>query len=108
LKILLDECAPKRLRALIAGHDVVTVPDAGWAGLKNGELMRRAAASFDVFLTVDRNLAFQQNPSSLPIPVVVLISGSTKFEDLAPLIPKFLQLLQSELKPGIYHLGANA
>lgn len=105
MKILLDECAPKRLRTLIAGHDVTTVPDAGWAGLKNGELLKKAAETFDLFLTVDRNLAFQQNSSALPIPVVILKSTSVKIKDLAPLIPKLLQLLQSKLNPVIYNIG---
>ena len=106
MRILLDECAPKRLRTLLAGHEVITVPDAGWAGLKNGELLKKAAESFDVFLTVDRNLAFQQNPSSLPIAVVVLKSASTKFKDMAALVPKILQLLHTKLDRTIYTIGA--
>ena len=91
---------------LIADHEVITVPDAGWAGVTNGELLEKAAAIFDLFLTVDRNLAFQQDPSSLPIPVIVLTSTSTKFRDLAPLVPKLLQLLQTDLKKTVYRIGA--
>jgi hypothetical protein len=106
LKILLDECAPRRLRAIIADHEVITVPDAGWVGIRNGELLKKAAALFDLFLTVDRNLAFQQDPSSLPIPVVVLKSTSTKFRDLAPLVPKLLQLLRTDLTKTVYRIEA--
>ena len=106
MKILLDECAPQRLRTLIADHEVITVPDAGWAGVKNGGLLEKAAAMFDLFLTVDRNLAFQQDPSSLPIPVIVLKSTSTKFRDLAPLVPRLLQLLQTDLKKTVYRIEA--
>lgn len=106
MKILLDECAPQRLQTLIAGHEVITVPDAGWAGIKNGELLEKAAALFDLFLTVDRNLAFQQDSSSLPIPVVVLKSTSTKFRDLAPLVPRLLQLLKTDLAKTVYRIEA--
>ena len=106
MKILPDECAPQRLRTLIADHEVITVPDAVWAGVKNGELLEKAAALFDLFLTVDRNLAFQQDPTSLPIPVIVLKSTSTKLRDLAPLVPKLLQLLQTDLKKTVYRIEA--
>ena len=106
MKILLDECAPQRLQTLIAGHEVITVPDAGWAGIKNGELLEKAAALFDLFLTVDRNLAFQQDSSSLPIPVVILKSTSTKFRDLAPLVPRLLQLLKTDLAKTVYRIEA--
>ena len=97
---------PQRLQTLIAGHEVITVPDAGWAGIKNGELLEKAAALFDLFLTVDRNLAFQQDSSSLPIPVVVLKSTSTKFRDLAPLVPRLLQLLKTDLAKTVYRIEA--
>ena len=97
---------PQRLQTLIAGHEVITVPDAGWAGIKNGELLEKAAALFDLFLTVDRNLAFQQDSSSLPIPVVVLKSTSTKFRDLAPLVPRLLQLFKTDLAKTVYRIEA--
>ena len=59
MRVLLDECLPRRLSALIAGHDVVTVPKAGLAGLANGTLLRRISGNFDAFITVDRNLPAQ-------------------------------------------------
>ena len=60
-KVLLDECVDRRFKPHISGADVKTVQEMGWAGLQNGALLQRAQADFDVFLTTDRNLAFQQN-----------------------------------------------
>ena len=71
MKILLDECVDQRFRKDLVGHDVVTVQEAGWAGKKNGELLGLASESYDVFLTVDRNLYFQQNRSTITIAVLV-------------------------------------
>lgn len=72
MKILLDECIDRRLAKEIHGHEVVTVPQAGWPGLQNGDLLRRAQARFDVFVTVDRNLSFQQPVAQFSIAVIVL------------------------------------
>ena len=58
MKILFDECVPQRLRRFLPGYDVTTIPEAGWAGIKNGELLKIIAGNFDVFVTVDRNLSF--------------------------------------------------
>jgi hypothetical protein len=82
MRVLLDECVPKRLRAELSGFDVQTVAGAGWSGLRNGQLLSQAASSFDCFLTVDRNLQFQQNPTTLPIAVVVIAAKDNKFETL--------------------------
>lgn len=72
MKILLDECVDRRLAEGIESHEVVTVPQAGWAGIKNGELPKLAQAQFDVFVAVDRNLPFQQHLSQFTIAVIVL------------------------------------
>jgi hypothetical protein len=61
MRVLLDECVPRALRNDIPGHEVRTVADIGWAGVKNGELLRLAAAEFDLLITVDRNLEYQQS-----------------------------------------------
>lgn len=61
MRVLLDECVPRALRQDLPGHDVKTVGEAGWAGVKNGALLRLAETAFDVLLTVDRNLEYQQN-----------------------------------------------
>jgi len=70
--VLLDECVDRRLAGDIRGHDVKTVPEAGWAALKNGDLLRRAQHEFDVFITTDRNLPFQQDLSRFSVAVIVL------------------------------------
>ena len=105
MKVLLDECVPKRLKRLFINHEVFTVPEAGWPGIKNGELLRKASEKFDIFITVDRNLSFQQNLTNLPLPVIVIHSKSNKLKDIEPLMSHVMQLLQNELKKIIYHVG---
>lgn len=63
MKLLLDECIDRRLARELTAHEVKTVPQMGWAGTKNGQLLALAEAEFDVFITVDRNLSCQQNLS---------------------------------------------
>lgn len=70
MRILLDESLPVDLRAELSGHEAATVAAVGWSSMKNGELLRRAAGRFDVFVTADQNLQYQQNLSQLPISVV--------------------------------------
>jgi hypothetical protein len=74
-------------------HEVRTVPDVGWAALKNGELLRRAQDQFDIFVTVDRNLPFQRDLSVLAIAVVVIRSPSNRVADLRRLLPQLLDVL---------------
>lgn len=93
MKILLDECVDRRLAREITGHEVHTVTGLGWVGVKNGELLGRAEDSFDAFVTVDRNLAFQQNVVKYSLAVVVLCARSNRLVDLRPLIPRLLELL---------------
>ena len=77
----------------------ITVPAAGWAGVVNGELLRRIAGNYEVFVTIDGNLAAQQNTKVLPFAVIVLKARSNKIEDLRPLVPKILAELTAA-KPG--------
>ena len=67
MRLLLDESIPSRLRRSLTEHSVRTVIEAGWSGVKNGKLLALAAAEFDAFVTVDKNLPFQQNLATLPI-----------------------------------------
>ncbi|HEY3782097.1 MAG TPA: DUF5615 family PIN-like protein [Fimbriimonadaceae bacterium] len=99
MNILLDECVPRKLSALLPGHDCQTVPKAGWAGIKNGQLLDLAEDRFEVFLTVDRNLSFQQSTVDRKIMVVVLKSTSNQLAALAPLAPMILDALKA-LQPG--------
>ena len=82
MRILLDESLPRRLGRAFANHEVVTVVEAGWSGVENGELLRLAATRFDLFVTADQNLQFQQNLSSLPVSVAVLIAPDSKLASL--------------------------
>src|SRR5215831_3861775 len=84
MRILLDESLPRRLRSILAGHEVTTVVEAGWSGVTNGELLQLAAARFDVFVTADQNLQYQQNLSALPITVAVLVARDSQLESLRP------------------------
>ena len=93
MRVLLDECVDRRLAEDIQGHDVRTVPEAGWAGLTNGELLTRAQQGFDAFVTVDRRLPFQQDLSRFSIAVVVLRARSNRVGDLRHLIPQLLAAL---------------
>jgi predicted nuclease of predicted toxin-antitoxin system len=99
VKILLDECLPKRLAGLLVGHEVSTVRQMNWLGLSNGQLLRKANPQFDVFLTVDKNLVRQQDLSGLRIAVIILRSRTNKVEDLSPLVPQVLSVLAST-QPG--------
>ena len=99
MRVLLDECVDRRLAREIAGHEVITVPDAGWASTKNGELLGLAQKKFDVFVTVDRNLSFQQRLTTFSIAVVILRARTNRLIDLRPLIPKLLEALP-RAKPG--------
>jgi hypothetical protein len=105
--VLLDECTPRKLRRDLPGHEVRTVGEMGWGGTKNGALLQRAAGEFDVLLTVDANIEFQQNPALLPIAVVVLVALSNDIEVLRPLMPQVCELLPT-IEPGrLYHVGAS-
>lgn len=106
MRVLLDECVPKRLGRFLSDHDILTTPQAGWAGITNGELLRLASKDFDVFVTVDRNLAFQQNPANLPIPIIVIHARSNKLKDMQQFVPALQQTLSSMLARQVYHIGA--
>ena len=93
MKILLDECIDRRLAKDIAGHDVKTVPQMGWATIKNGELLALAEQAFDVFVTVDRNLSFQQHLPRYNIAVIILRARTNRLKDLRLLLPKLVESL---------------
>ena len=82
MRVLRDECVPKRLRSELAAHFVRTVAEAGWAGLTNGRLRAAAATDFDCLPTMDRNLQYQQRVGDLPLSVLVIAATDNKFETL--------------------------
>jgi predicted nuclease of predicted toxin-antitoxin system len=99
MRVLLDESLPRRLARLIPDHEVRTVAQMGWAGTRNGPLLRLASQEFDVFLTADQNLEFQQNLADLRLAVVVLIAATNRIESLRALVPNLLRVLPAA-KPG--------
>jgi hypothetical protein len=100
MRVLLDECVPRALRKDLPGHAVKTVAEEGWAGVKNGELLQLAASRFDLILTVDRNLEYQQSFSGLALAVVVVHAPSNDVAVLRPLMPAVLAAI-CEAKPGM-------
>jgi hypothetical protein len=103
VRILLDECVDWRLSRDIVGHQVKTAHQMGWAAIKNGELLTLASQHFDAFVTVDRNLAFQQNVSTYSIAIVVLRARSNRLADLRTLVPKLIGAIEIA-RPGIVEL----
>jgi predicted nuclease of predicted toxin-antitoxin system len=99
MKVLLDENLPHQLRLELPGHDVYTVAYMKWAGIANGELLRRAAAEgFDAVITNDRGLEYQQNVGTLPVAVIVLLAKANTIEAIRPLCPQLLAAL-ARLRP---------
>jgi hypothetical protein len=105
MKLLLDECVVRDLKKDLAEHEVSTVVEAGFGGLENGKLLRAADGNYDVFITVDRNLPFQQNIGSLQIAVLILISTGITYTDLKPLVPKILSQLSTSQPGNIYRVS---
>jgi hypothetical protein len=100
MRVLLDECVPRALGKELVGHDVRTVAEAGWAGVTNGELLQRAAGLFDVLLTVDRSLEYQQNFAGVRLAVIVVHAPSNDVGVLRPLMPAALAAIAAA-KPGM-------
>ncbi len=95
MKVLLDECLPRKLKREVEADLVKTVPEAGWASKKNGELLRLAEADFDVLLTNDRNVEHQQNLKSFDLAFIVLVAPTNDIADLEPLMPAANEALKT-------------
>ena len=95
MKVLIDECLPRRLTKALIRHEAKTVQQMGWSRKSNGELLALMTGQFDVFVTIDSNIIFQQNLRNLPVGLVVLRAKSNKFEDVEPLVPAVLTALMS-------------
>lgn len=98
MKVLLDECLDWRLLRQIVGHEVKTARQMGWSTIDNGELLALASKEFDVFVTVDRNLSFQQDLPAFDIAVIVLRSRSNRIADLQTLVPALLTAIPTAKK----------
>ena len=95
---------PRKLKTLLRGCECSTAPKRGWAGKKNGESLRLAAGQFDVFLTSDRNLSFQQNLPGFSVAVIVLHARANRLESLAPLMPAVLEVLSGNEAGKVVHV----
>jgi len=95
VKLLLDECVTRHLRRDLADHEVHTVEDAGFKGLENGDLLKAASGAYDVLITVDRNIPYQQNIADLHIAILVLAAKRNSYVRLKPLIPRALSALKA-------------
>jgi predicted nuclease of predicted toxin-antitoxin system len=100
MRLLLDESVPRRLVRHFPAHEVKTVVEMGWGGVKNGALLKLAGREFDVFITVDKNLQYQQNLATLPIAVVILSAPTNDLDHLLPLVPKIEEALSRLQEPG--------
>jgi predicted nuclease of predicted toxin-antitoxin system len=101
MKVLIDECAPKALKTFLSnqGHECLTVQEAGWSGKQNGELLNLADTVFDVLVTVDTNLRYQQNLSGQSVAIVVLVAPTNRLIDLSPLFPSRAAAIEN-IHPG--------
>ena len=95
MKVLLDECVPRKLKQELAEHEVLTVTEHGWSGIKNGKLLELAEAEFEVFLTVDQNLKYQQNLKSFRIGILLLVARNNRLKTLLPLMPEAREALEN-------------
>lgn len=105
MNILLDECVPARLGRLLTGHSVATVPRCGWAGIKNGDLLRLAEKEFEAFLTVDRDISMQQDLTTFNLAVILIRSRSNRLEDIRPLVPELLETLDRPTPRALMTVG---
>ncbi|MDQ2666175.1 MAG: hypothetical protein M3Z05_09210 [Gemmatimonadota bacterium] len=106
LRVLLDESVPNDLLLQLTGFDAVTVQSLGWAGMKNGVLLRAAGeAGFQVLVTVDRRLEYQQNIPKSGLGLIVLQARSTRMPDLLPLVPALRAALPSTRAGEVVHVA---
>jgi predicted nuclease of predicted toxin-antitoxin system len=94
MRILLDESVPERLAPLLVGHTCASVRERGWKGLKNGRLLAAASSDFDVLLTADKSMEYQQNLVTLPMSIVIMLAHSNRVEDLSKVVPAVLRELE--------------
>ena len=95
MHILIDECLPKKLKRELREHTVFTVQEKGWAGMKNGELLRQAEKEFNVWVTADQNIEHQQNLEQFSIAVVVLVAPRNELKSLLLLMPRLQKTLRT-------------
>ena len=95
MKLLLDECVTRHLNREFVHHEVHTIEQAGFKGLENGYLLKAASGSYEVLITVDRNLSYQQNLTGLDIAILILATRRNSYVRLKPLMPRALRALET-------------
>ena len=106
MRILLDENLPRKLAGYLIGHTCRTVVECGWSGKKNGELLGLADPQFDLLLTLDKNLPYQQNLDTIRIAVLIVRARSNRIQDLLPVIPECLAALESIQPQQVVRVGS--
>ena len=106
MRVLLDESVPRQLASRLVGHEVLTVQRAGWAGLKNGELLQRAASRFDVLVTGDQGLEYQQDVASLQLAVVVVVARDNRVPTYLALADQILAAVETAALGGVTRVVA--
>jgi hypothetical protein len=104
-RVLLDECLPKKLKHEFVNCDVSTVTEMGWAGKKNGELMNAAGGHFDIFITADQNLRYQQNMAYAEVGVIVLVIRNNRIETIMPLMPQIQKEITSVTAGQVFEIA---
>ena len=106
MKILLDECVTKHLKPHLTGHEVATVREMGWSGVKNGNLMTLCVENgFEILLTIDKNIRHQQSIDRYSIIIVILNCYSSKVEELIEFLPEFEAQLPVFQKQNAYEIS---
>lgn len=105
MRLLIDECLPRDLKRLLTRRQCRTVQEMGWSGKKNGELVSLAEAGFDVLVTIDQGLGYQQNLANRQIAVLVFDGRSNQIEDLEPAVPAALSALEIILPGRVVRVG---
>ncbi len=100
MKILLDECVPAPMQSLLSNHACTTVQAKGWSGIRNGDLLQRAEAEFDLFITSDQNIRYQQNLARRSIAILELSTNDiNRIQAAASLIQAAVEKIEpNELK----------
>lgn len=106
MKILIDENLPRKLAGHLVGHECRTVVQCGWSGKKNGELLALADPLFDLLLTLDKNLPYQQNLNTKRIAVLIVRARSNRIQDLLPVVPECLAALANIQPRQVVHTGS--
>ena len=99
MRVLLDECVPRKLRNEMPGHEAKTIAEMNWNGTKNGALLQLAAARFDVLVTVDQGIPYEQNLAGITLALVIIVAPSNDINDLRPRMPDVLRTLAT-IQPG--------